>query len=59
MFYFVAVDSNQGRDRSVDERWHATRLFARRISMMDAVMMAIGFVGFALSIAYVHACDQL
>lgn len=29
------------------------------ISMMDLIMMAIGFVCFALSIAYVYACDQL
>jgi len=27
--------------------------------MMDAVMMAIGFAFFALSIAYVYACDRL
>jgi hypothetical protein len=27
--------------------------------MMDVVMLAIGFVLFALSIAYVYACDQL
>jgi hypothetical protein len=33
--------------------------FARSIPMMDVVMMAIGFVFFALSIAYVYACDQL
>jgi hypothetical protein len=35
------------------------QVFARRTSMMDTVMMAIGFVFFALSIAYVYACDQL
>jgi hypothetical protein len=29
------------------------------IPMMDAVMMAIGFVCFALSIGYVYACDRL
>jgi hypothetical protein len=29
------------------------------LSMMDLIMMAIGFVCFALSIAYVYACDQL
>jgi hypothetical protein len=29
------------------------------IPMMDVVMLAIGFVFFALSIAYVYACDQL
>jgi len=27
--------------------------------MMDIVMLALGFVFFALSIAYVYACDQL
>jgi hypothetical protein len=27
--------------------------------MMDAVMLAIGFAFFALSIAYVYACDML
>jgi len=27
--------------------------------MMDVVMMAVGFVCFALSIGYVYACDQL
>jgi len=27
--------------------------------MMDAVMMAIAFIFFALSIAYVYACDRL
>jgi hypothetical protein len=32
---------------------------ARRIAMMDVVMLAIGFVFFAVSIAYVYACDQL
>jgi hypothetical protein len=31
----------------------------RRTAMMDAVMMAIGFVFFALSIAYCYACDRL
>jgi hypothetical protein len=34
-------------------------LLARSIPMMDAVMLAIGLVFFALSIAYVYACDQL
>jgi hypothetical protein len=28
-------------------------------SMMDVVMLAIGFAFFALSIGYVYACDQL
>jgi hypothetical protein len=29
------------------------------IPMMDVVMLALGFVFFAVSIAYVYACDQL
>jgi hypothetical protein len=32
---------------------------ARSIVMMDVVMLAIGAVFFALSIAYVYACDLL
>jgi hypothetical protein len=31
----------------------------RRTAMMDAVMLAIAFVFFALSIAYVYACEKL
>jgi len=33
--------------------------FARSTSMMDAVMLAIGFAFFALSIAYVYTCERL
>jgi hypothetical protein len=35
------------------------RLYARSIFMMDVVMLAIGFVFFALSIGYVYGCDRL
>jgi hypothetical protein len=35
------------------------RPFTRSTPMMDAVMMAIGFACFALSIGYVYACDRL
>jgi hypothetical protein len=35
------------------------RVRDRSIPMMDAAMLAIGFVFFALSIAYVYACDLL
>jgi hypothetical protein len=28
-------------------------------SMLDIVVLAIGFIFFAVSIAYVYACDQL
>jgi hypothetical protein len=37
----------------------ALGIFIRRAPMMDAVMMAIAFVFFALSIAYCYACDRL
>jgi hypothetical protein len=37
----------------------ARGIFIRRAPMMDAVMMAIVFVFFALSIAYCYACDRL
>ena len=37
----------------------ALQHFARSIAMLDVVMLAIGFAFFALSIAYVYACDQL
>jgi hypothetical protein len=33
--------------------------FARSTAMLDVVMLAIGFAFFAVSIAYVYACDQL
>jgi hypothetical protein len=31
----------------------------RSIAMMDALMLAIGFVFFAVSIGYVYACGRL
>jgi hypothetical protein len=34
-------------------------LHARSIAMMDAIVLAIGFAFFALSIGYVYACDRL
>jgi len=34
-------------------------LKSRSIPMMDVVMLAIGLGFFALSIAYVYACDEL
>jgi hypothetical protein len=36
--------------------WH---VLARRNSMMDFIMIAIGIVFFALSIGYVYACERL
>jgi hypothetical protein len=34
-------------------------IFARSTSMMDIIMLAIAFVFFAASIAYVYACERL
>jgi hypothetical protein len=34
-------------------------LLARSIAMLDAIVLAIGFAFFALSIGYVYACDRL
>jgi hypothetical protein len=31
----------------------------RSIEMLDVIMLAIAFVFFAVSIAYVYACEQL
>lgn len=47
------------RTRSSQSRAPPDRIFAWSIPMMDVVMIAIAFVFFALSIAYVYACDQL
>jgi hypothetical protein len=33
--------------------------FTRSLSMLDLLMLAIGFAFFALTIAYVYACDLL
>jgi hypothetical protein len=40
-------------------RVHPRLRISGAIPMMDAVMMAIGFACFAVSIAYVYACDRL
>ena len=38
--------------------WHF-QIITSELPMMDVVMLAIGFVFFALSIGYVYACDRL
>jgi hypothetical protein len=53
------LDSNQDRKSPTGTSRAATGFFARRISMMDVVMMALGLAFFALSIGYVFACDRL
>jgi hypothetical protein len=57
-----SVDSDQdGAPHSLQDghRLPRCRIFARSIPMMDVVMLAIGFVFFALSIGYVYGCDRL
>ena len=39
--------------------WQSDAFIARRIPMMDVVMLAIGLAFFTVSIAYVYACDRL
>jgi hypothetical protein len=38
---------------------NAARRLPRSTPMLDVIMLAIAFVFFALSIAYVYACDLL
>jgi hypothetical protein len=52
------IDRNQGGASRAGIRWRAA-IRIRSIPMLDAVMMAIAFAFFALSIAYVYACDRL
>jgi hypothetical protein len=54
-----AFDSNQERAAALGIYWQSGAFIARRTPMMDVVMLAIGFVFFAVSIAYVYACDRL
>jgi hypothetical protein len=51
-------DQNQGGASRAGIRWRAA-IRIRSIPMLDAVMMAIAFAFFALSVAYVYACDRL
>jgi hypothetical protein len=49
------------RQRRATPQRHSNyqRVRTRSILMMDVAMLAIGIVFFALSIAYVYACDLL
>jgi hypothetical protein len=51
------IDRNQRNTPSSGIRRVAIHI--RSIPMLDAIMMAIAFAFFALSIAYVYACDRL
>jgi hypothetical protein len=41
------------------ERRHGFRRTRRRSAMLDAIMLAAGVAFFALSVAYVAACDRM
>jgi hypothetical protein len=49
-------DSYRGRAQPSGK---ITAFIPRSISMMDVVMVAIAFAFFAVSIAYVYACERL
>jgi hypothetical protein len=52
--------ARRSKARAARGRWPATIVSAsREHPMMDVVVLAIGLVFFAASIAYVFACDQL
>jgi hypothetical protein len=53
------LDSDRERAAPLRHYWQSGAFIARRTPMMDVVMLAIGFVFFAVSIAYVYACDRL
>ncbi len=38
---------------------HVGTRVARRISMLDAVLLGLGLAFFALSVGYAYACDRL
>jgi hypothetical protein len=52
------IDRNQGSASRAGISWCAA-IRIRSIPMLDAVMLAIALAFFALSIAYVYACDHL
>jgi hypothetical protein len=53
-------DSFQDRARPLGKNLGKNAAFIpRSISMMDVVMVAIAFAFFAVSIAYVYACERL
>jgi hypothetical protein len=56
--FFTFFDAGQRTVPPVGIRWHFQN-FIWSIPMMDVVMVALGLGFFALSIAYVYACEQL
>jgi hypothetical protein len=52
-------DLNQGRTAQLHFRWYRFAYWPGALPMLDVIMLAIGFISFAASIAYVYACDQL
>jgi hypothetical protein len=45
--------------RELRFRWHRVAYLTGGLPMLDVIMLAIGLVSFAASIAYVYACDRL
>lgn len=56
--FLRALDTDQARARLFCLSY-TLRQSARSMTMLDLIMMAVGFILFALSLAYVYACDQL
>jgi hypothetical protein len=52
------LDADQPGFASLDICWHFSEL-RLELSMMDLVMVALAVGFFAVSIAYVYACEQL
>jgi hypothetical protein len=56
------VSADRGGRQESGVPWRSAERHARarkEHSMMDAIMLAIGLVFFALSVGYVVACDRL
>ncbi|SDG55255.1 hypothetical protein SAMN05216338_1001705 [Bradyrhizobium sp. Rc2d] len=55
MFTVARQRRAAGRPRIIAGRMDATRI----ISMMDILMLALGFAFFALAVGYTYACERL
>ena len=53
------VRSQQAARRDPETGYARHRLVLRSIAMMDILMLALGFVFFALAIGYTYACERL
>ncbi|MDI3564303.1 hypothetical protein [Bradyrhizobium sp. Arg816] len=53
------VRSQHAARRDPETGYARHRLVLRSIAMMDILMLALGFVFFALAIGYTYACERL